>query len=346
VFGLANMDTGAVAFPGAGEGAKAAADYINQNGGIGGRPLQLEACDMKNDPQAAAACGQQFANKSDLVGTIATLNVNAGPLYDALQSSGKPILGAYGISPADNAPSNAHFYYAGAVFYPALYDWIKQQPGVKKIAYLHGPDAASQGGADTIKQLLGSDYEVNEQIVAPDTADLTPAIQASGAADADLLLGFTTGAGGPLGQALKDVGAQPKKILSLESVVTPEELQKSPDPFKGWILANPSKIAAGDKTDPDVMTMLDAIGGETSLQAFEEPGWGIVMTLQNVLKDLSADQLTPKGIADAIAAFKGPVVLGADQISCPGAAPATSTCAKDLIFYEVADDGSLTRTTT
>jgi len=345
VFGLANMDTGALSFPGAGTAAQAAAKYINDTlGGINGRPLQLVACDMKNDPQAAAACGQKFANDSKADGVILTLAINAGPMYNALQSSGKPVIGGYGITPADNAPPNTYFYYAGGVFYPALADWIRSQPEIKTIAYIHGPDAASQSGADALKKDLGSAYKINEQIVAPGTADLAPAVQASGAATADLLLAFPTGSGGPLAQALKDVGAKPKKILSLESIVTPQELQKSPDLYTGWILANPAKIAAADPNDPDTKQLLDAVGGEANVQPFGEVGWGTTMSLYNVLKALPADQLNSQGIAKAIAAYKGPVVMGPKEISCPGEAPVTATCTKGLIFYNVLPGGKLQQT--
>ena len=340
VFGLANMDTGAVAFPGAGQGAQAAATYINEElGGIQGRPLEFVPCDMKNDPQAAAACGQQFANDADAVGAVLTLVTNGGPFYEALQSSGKPVLGAYGISPADNAPANTYFYYAGAVFYPALYEWIASQPDIETIAYFHGPDAASQGGADALKALLGDDYEVREQIVAPGTADLTPAVTAADPGSADLVLAFATGSGGPLAQAMQDIGAEPGKVLSLASVVTQEELENNPDLFTGWILANPSKIAAADPNDPDAMPLLEAI--PAPVPPFTEPGWGITMSLYNVLKDLPADQLTPEGILAAIEAYQGPVSMGPESISCPGEAPTTATCADGLIFYNVNEGGQL-----
>ena len=340
VFGLANMDTGAVAFPGAGAGAQAAATYINEElGGIQGRPLELVPCDMKNDPQAAAACGQQFANDSDTVGAILTLVTNGGPFYEALASTGKPVLGAYGISPADNAPANTYFYYAGGVFYPALYDWIAAQPDIETIAYFHGPDAASQGGADALKALLGDDYEVREQIVAPGTADLTPAVTAADPGTADLVLAFATGSGGPLAQAMQDLGAEPGQVLSLASVVTQEELANNPDLFTGWTLANPSKIAAADPDDPDTVPLLEAV--EAPVPPFTEPGWGITMTLYNVLQDLPADQLTPEGILAAIEGYTGPVVMGPESISCPGEEPVTATCTKGLIFYNVLEGGEL-----
>ena len=51
--------TGAVATPEVAEGAKAAADAINAAGGVGGSPIELETCDLKNDPNAATRVRQQ-----------------------------------------------------------------------------------------------------------------------------------------------------------------------------------------------------------------------------------------------------------------------------------------------
>ena len=45
--------TGAVATPEVPDGATAAADAINAAGGVGGSPIELETCDLKNDPNAA-----------------------------------------------------------------------------------------------------------------------------------------------------------------------------------------------------------------------------------------------------------------------------------------------------
>src|SRR5690348_11173347 len=41
-------------------GAEAAAAYINGMGGIGGRPVRIDACDSAADPATAAGCGNKF----------------------------------------------------------------------------------------------------------------------------------------------------------------------------------------------------------------------------------------------------------------------------------------------
>jgi ABC-type branched-subunit amino acid transport system substrate-binding protein len=44
------------------DGAKAAASYINANGGMGGRPVQIVACNGKNNPENNVQCATQFVS--------------------------------------------------------------------------------------------------------------------------------------------------------------------------------------------------------------------------------------------------------------------------------------------
>lgn len=65
VIGLSKGITGWwVAFDGPGLlGAQIAADEINDAGGVGGRPIELEVCDAKSDVNQAAACGLELVEK-------------------------------------------------------------------------------------------------------------------------------------------------------------------------------------------------------------------------------------------------------------------------------------------
>ena len=50
---------GPISSPEVPEGAIAAAKAINARGGIKGRPVQIIACDTKNDPTTATGCGRR-----------------------------------------------------------------------------------------------------------------------------------------------------------------------------------------------------------------------------------------------------------------------------------------------
>ena len=345
MIGVATADTGTVSFPSAHQTAQVAEDYINKDlGGVRGHPLQLVFCDMKNDPTAAQACGQQFANDSSMPMGIVTLVVNGGPFYSAMNAAGKPVLGGYGITPADNTPSDTYFYYAGATFYQALAKWIQAQGNIHTVAYFHGGDAASEGGATTFKGALPSSIKVNEQVVAVGATDLTPQIEAAHVSSADLVVELGINTCGPFTQALSSLGIKPKMVVSLTSCVTPAQIKSAPATYQNWLLLNPSKIPGADPNDADTK-LLDAqwtkYGPGGAIGPYAETGWGLVMTLRNILDALPAGALTSSEINTALAGFKGPVVMGPTTISCPGTAPTQTTCTNSLQFYSVTSTGSL-----
>ena len=47
-------------------GARAAAAYVNENGGIGGRPIEIVSCDTKYDPGPSRACAQKAVAQNAL----------------------------------------------------------------------------------------------------------------------------------------------------------------------------------------------------------------------------------------------------------------------------------------
>ena len=92
--------TGAVATPEVSEGAKAAADSINAAGGIDGSPIVLETCDLKNDPNAATACGNQ-AVSDGVVAVVGPVGANAGQYFPILEKAQIPVVGNVPAAAAD-----------------------------------------------------------------------------------------------------------------------------------------------------------------------------------------------------------------------------------------------------
>ncbi len=92
--------TGAVATPEVVEGAKAAADAINAAGGVDGSPIVLENCDLKNDPNAATACGNQ-AVSDGVVAVVSPVSANAGQYFPILEKAQIPVVGNVPAAAAD-----------------------------------------------------------------------------------------------------------------------------------------------------------------------------------------------------------------------------------------------------
>ena len=106
--------TGAVATPEVAEGAKAAADAINAAGGVDGSPIVLENCDLKNDPNAATACGNQ-AVSDGVVAVVSPVSANAGQYFPILEKAQIPVVGNVPAAAADFTSVDSFPLYGGIV---------------------------------------------------------------------------------------------------------------------------------------------------------------------------------------------------------------------------------------
>ncbi len=106
--------TGAVATPEVTEGAKAAADAINAAGGIGGSPIELVECDLKNDPNAATACGNQAVSEG-VVAVVGPVSANAGQYFPILEKAQIPVVGNVPAAAADFTSVDSFPLYGGIV---------------------------------------------------------------------------------------------------------------------------------------------------------------------------------------------------------------------------------------
>src|SRR6266581_6443093 len=74
-----------IGYPESTAGAKAAADAINAAGGVGGHPIEIEACDDQYDANKAAACAQKAVSDkvTALVGGVEFFNPGVYPTIEA-----------------------------------------------------------------------------------------------------------------------------------------------------------------------------------------------------------------------------------------------------------------------
>jgi branched-chain amino acid transport system substrate-binding protein len=161
-------------------GAKASVQYINEYlGGIGGRPIKLDACSTDQTPSGAAKCVTQFATDK----VLAAINADSGQqasMLPQLATAGIPVfVGATldqktltmpGISVMENGLG---YGLAG----PAK---LAEQAGYATAAII-APDLPSSAGAIKVAAPLfygNAKVKVDVVPVPPDAADMTPEIQA------------------------------------------------------------------------------------------------------------------------------------------------------------------------
>jgi len=126
--------TGAVATPEVSEGAKAAAQAINASGGVDGSPVELEDCDLKNDANAATACGNK-AVSDGVVAVVSPVSANAGQYFPILEKAKIPVVGNVPAAAADFTSPASFPLYGGIVSASGgLADVLVSQAGAKVIS--------------------------------------------------------------------------------------------------------------------------------------------------------------------------------------------------------------------
>jgi branched-chain amino acid transport system substrate-binding protein len=110
VIGLVNTEgTPGLDFPDIRIYMQAAADYLNEHGGMGGRPIRLEHCAAAGSPETSQACAQEMAGKNV---EMVLLGLDLFPDYATYTAADIPVVGVLPILPGDYT-ANALFLTGG-----------------------------------------------------------------------------------------------------------------------------------------------------------------------------------------------------------------------------------------
>ena len=99
VIGMVNTEgTPGLDFPEMRTDTDLAVTNLNEHGGMGGRPVQIEHCAAAGSPETSQACAQELSGKGvDFV----MLGLDLFPGYETFAASGIPVFGALPILPPD-----------------------------------------------------------------------------------------------------------------------------------------------------------------------------------------------------------------------------------------------------
>ena len=110
VIGLVNSEgTPGLDFPEIRVDIEAAVDYLNEHGGMGGRPIKLESCATKASPESSQACAQEMAGKNV---ELVLIGLDLFPDYATYTAASIPVIGVLPILPGDYT-ANALFLTGG-----------------------------------------------------------------------------------------------------------------------------------------------------------------------------------------------------------------------------------------
>lgn len=99
LLGLVNTEgTPGLDFPDIRLAIQGSIDYLNERGGMGGRPIEIENCTANGSPETSQACAQELTGKGV---EMVLLGLDLFPDYATYTAAGVPVVGVLPILPGD-----------------------------------------------------------------------------------------------------------------------------------------------------------------------------------------------------------------------------------------------------
>ncbi|MGP3707830.1 ABC transporter substrate-binding protein [Gordonia paraffinivorans] len=178
--GLIVPEGGAVTTPTVREGAEAAVEYLNNNGGgIGGHKIDLVVCKQQEEPASATKCANQMVEEK-VAAVVSPMGAQGAVMVPIVTGAGIPYVAQAPVSQAEMATPKAYMLSGGIVAVLAGQAATAKKDGLKKVTVMLGDsgDAAAsvKGVGEPLFQREG--VALNVVTVPVNSPDLTPQITA------------------------------------------------------------------------------------------------------------------------------------------------------------------------
>ncbi len=306
-------------------GAQLAVRYVNEQlGGVGGRPVALVQCFVKQNEEEGTTCGQKLVNNKR-ISVIATGAVATGAqsLFATIRGA-KPVVTGVAATPLDGAQRNAVVLF-GDVSHILLPfgTYAKNVLKAKSAAviYPQGP-GTTEAGLTIEAGMKQAGIATKAVGYTQGQTDLTAPLTAAGATTADFI--------GPYGTA-SDCANQAKALQQL-GITDSRKIMTAPlclnsqviDALGDWPLWTYAIVSSlyGDPTDKGLPAYNAVIKRYKAEKNAPDP-WHIVafselLTTVRFLNEANSGKggITPKTVLARAKAFKGPLALGPPKLQC------------------------------
>jgi branched-chain amino acid transport system substrate-binding protein len=344
--GWVNVEGTANGAPEATKAAQAAVAHVNSKlGGIGGHPLALKVCQIASAEEEGQRCGQQFVNDAS-VSAVAFGNVFVGDQsFNSVLAGGKPVLVGVATGPSVSTAKNTYIIFGDLshVFGP-WGSYARDVLKAKTAALLHTNTATDKIAAAAVRKGL-EDAGVTVKAVGfdPQATDLLGPVTASGAQSADMIVPITAGRGCVgVAKALKQLTVT-RPVVSTPICLTPDVAQGLGGDLPQWTYGVAQTLAA-DTDAADIKAYLEAsgpagLGDADQGKVWAGVSWSLVLAYAKLMNAIGPTKVNPQTVGQALTDFKGPVVMGAPQVSCGKYTDAPAVCNDQARFYNYEGKG-------
>jgi branched-chain amino acid transport system substrate-binding protein len=333
--------------PTATEAADFAVSWINRyGGGIGGHPLKLDKCFVKNAEEEGLKCGQKFLNDPG-ISAIAYGGVATGANTIGSTVAGKkPIVAGFSLSASDVTQPNTYIFFAAANF--GLYGWGTFGHDVLKAktnAVIYPQGTGFTQIAAAVKEASES-VGIKTTLVGfnPNATDLLGALTAAGAGSADMVSPILVSQGNCVAaqRGLDQLHVDPGKVVGFFPCIETQLKDAYGGDFPKWWYgqAQSGDVLLDNPTGRAYRKALAAIGRLSKFRDVWYSGmFGEIMTVALFLNKLGPDKITPAGIAKLAKAFQGPLLLGGPVVFCGKYPDYPANCGDGDRFFRYLGDG-------
>lgn len=326
-----------------------AVTYLNEHGGMGGRPIELESCVVNGSPETSQACAQELTgNDVELV----MLGLDLFPDYATYTAAAVPIIGVLPILPGDYTADALFLTGGNATVMAATAGVAKDHFGATRVGII---SADNPGGNSSLGSLTASLDALGVEwtsVKGGDTetdAGFLGLMREAADGDPDVIVSLYSDAGciGTMrGRASLGIDIP---VLTTGICSSAEVLDQVGDDAVGWNFVG---VSTQEET-PELAILqeilapvLDVAPEEVDSTALGLGGLGmfLIMTTTVIANQLAAEGLEVTGAAlrDRLATGEGLTLWpGGAALDC-GAAPAyPSMCSFEFPIAEYLEGGEV-----
>lgn len=322
VVGLINAEQGPLTYPDVSIGARAAIRYVNENGGVDGRPLELVVCEANGTAESTIACAQELISKKAVVsleGFDPTADAKLAPLKEA----GIPVFGSTTLVQGVDVSPDANL---------TSVPWSLSFPAALKALAALGTTNLVIIGADPGPQMLkilkenvaaaagAMGMEASLTAYNPGSPNFAAAVTAAKAKGADAIYISGNEAACTNGvKTARQLGYKGNLFVVNCTEFTAELGEVAEGVVSLAVLVPPTaQDTAPAKTQADIDIYKEAMtrdGAEDGIDSFAIYGFSDVITFASALDGQSGD-ITAAVASSAVKGFQGDVFLGQSGVDC------------------------------
>jgi branched-chain amino acid transport system substrate-binding protein len=323
-------------------GAETAVKWINKYAnGIGGHPVKLVKCFVKNTEAEGLKCAQQFLNDPDIHAiAYGALAVGANTINSTVKGK-KPIFETIGIGATDAVQKNSYILFTALPF--VVYPWgtfAKDVANAKTAAIVYPTQPGQLIVAQAVKEAAEAEG-IKAKIVGfdPKTNDLVGALTAAGAQSADFIAPMV---GAPdqclaVAKAIDQLGIDQSKVAGFFNCSSPSIKSQYPGgDYPKWYygIASSGDGYLNNAAGTAFRKALAAFGNQKyTLDPWTPSEFASILTIAKFMNKVGYGKLSPTAIAAQARAFRGPVVLGPPTLQCGKYPKLPAICADGASFF-------------